>query len=77
MGEGGHYEEDMPVSGEKAVCMGVDWQQGLRRGAGAMAMDSSKCLWLSWEPAALGMVVCWHLLWLSLTIMEQGHRTEK
>lgn len=76
MGEGGHYEEDMPVSGDEAV-QGVGRQQGLKRGARAIAMDSSRCTWLSWEPTALGMVVCWHLLWLSLTIMGQGYRTEK
>lgn len=53
MGQEGHYEEDMSVSGDEAV-QGVDWQQGPRRRAGAVAMDRSRCPWLSWEPTALG-----------------------
>lgn len=53
VGQEGHYEEDMSVSRDGAV-QDVDWQQGPRRRAGAVAMHCSRCTWLSWEPTALG-----------------------
>lgn len=66
----------MAVPRDEAV-QGVDWQQGLRRRAGAMAMARCRCTWVHCPDlgAHSSCDVC--TMASSLTIMGQEHRTQK